>query len=92
MRLIAKLVLVAAALPLLTAAVILPEWQQQLYDQLKKEQNCEVNFLSNIQMRVVNGSETVLARAHCMDKRDFDASRMGAGKPYKLQECSTNAC
>jgi hypothetical protein len=92
MRSVARLVLVVLSVPLLAAAVMLPEWQQQLNSQLKKEQNCEVNYLSNLRISAVNGEETVFARAHCMDKRAFDVSRMGPGKPYKIQECTTNAC
>ena len=60
--------------------------------QLMKEENCEVNFLSNLKVSVVNGQESVLARAHCTDKRAFDVSRIGRGKPYKIEQCGTEAC
>jgi len=92
MRSIAGLAFVCLAAPLLMAAVILPEWQQTLQTQLKNEQNCEVNALSNVRLRVVNGKETVSARAHCADKRAFDVSRTDRSKPYKIEECATNAC
>ncbi len=92
MKNIAALAMVCLTAPLLMAAKILPEWQQQLESQLMKEQDCEVNFLSNVQVRVVNGKESVFARAHCMDKRAFDVSRTDRSNPYKIEECATNAC
>ena len=92
MKNVAVLVALSLGIPFLVAATILPEWQQTLNSQLMKEENCEVNFLSNLKVSVVNGQESVLARAHCTDKRAFDVSRIGRGKPYKIEQCGTEAC
>ena len=92
MKNVVVFVALGLAAPFLMAATILPEWQQTLNSQLMKEENCEVNFLSNLKVSVVNGQESVLARAHCTDKRAFDVSRIGRGKPYKIEQCGTEAC
>lgn len=92
MKNVVVFVALGLAAPFLMAATILPEWQQTLNSQLMKEENCEVNFLSNLKVSVVNGQESVLARAHCTDKRAFDVSRIGRDKPYKIEQCGTEAC
>ena len=85
-------ILALFAVAFLAGAVILPEWQQQLTIQLKKEQNCDVIGLSSVKMRIVNGKQSIAARAHCLDKRSFDVTRDEPGRPYKIVECSTTAC
>lgn len=93
MKIPIPLTLVAFAAPFLVAAAVLPQWQQQLESQLDKDKGCQVNFLSNIHLRIINGKETISARAHCTDKRAFDVSRLGPDQPYKIEECEiTNAC
>lgn len=92
MKNIAALAVLGLAAPFLIAATILPEWQQTLNSQLMKENNCEVNFLSNLKVSVANGQESVRARAHCTDNRTFDVSRIGRDKPYKIEQCGTETC
>ena len=92
MKRLAGPILALLAVPFLAAAVILPPWQEQLTTQLKKEQNCDVIGLSSVKMRVINGKESIAARAHCLDKRSFDVTRDEPGQPYKIRECSTTAC
>jgi len=89
---IAVFIALGLAAPFLIAATTLPEWQHTLNSQLMKEENCEVNFLSNLKVGVVNGQESVRARAHCTDNRTFDVSRTGRDKPYKIEQCGTEAC
>jgi ferric-dicitrate binding protein FerR (iron transport regulator) len=79
------LALVALAAPLLIAAVILPQWQQQLQTQLKNEQKCDVKNFSQVKMGVKNGKEAVQTRVSCEDKRVFDASRVGHDGPFDLK-------
>lgn len=93
MKIPVPLTLVAFASLFLIAATVLPQWQQQLESQLNRDKGCQVNFLSNIRLRIINGKEAVSARAHCTDKRAFDVSRLGPDQPYKIEECeTTNAC
>ncbi|MGB8273723.1 MAG: hypothetical protein WCF16_00460 [Alphaproteobacteria bacterium] len=78
--------------PRAAAAEKTPQWRQELEFQLRKDFNCEVNYLSRVIVKNVGGDEAVLARAHCMDHRAFDVSRPGTGKPFDIKECTTLAC
>jgi hypothetical protein len=88
----AALVLAYLLLAAPVAAQNVPAWRQQLEYQLRKDYDCEVNYLSNVEVKVINGDETVLARAHCTDNRAFDVSRPGTGKPFTIKQCSTLTC
>lgn len=92
MRTTFRLILVALALPVLSAATILPEWQQSLNAQLLSQHDCEVNYLSNIHLGIKDGKEFVSARAHCTDKRAFDVTRTGRDQPYKVEACGPQTC
>jgi hypothetical protein len=88
----AALVLATLLLAAPAAAENVPEWRQQLEFQLRKEYDCEVNYLSNVEVKIIDGDETVLARAHCMDHRAFDVSRPGTGRPFTITECTVLSC
>jgi len=83
---------VCLSAPLLIAAVILPEWQQQIQTQLKKDYSCDVKNFSKAKMGVVNGKESVEARVTCTDGRAFEASREGKGGPFAVKQCDGNGC
>ncbi len=71
----------------------MPEpWQEELKAQLLHDHNCEVAFYSRIETRKSDGQEIVFARAHCVDRRAFDASRQSANEAFKLKECGVQAC
>lgn len=91
MKSIAALMVVLAA-PFLVAAVILPEWQQQLQTQLKNDHQCEVKNFSKAKMGVVNGKESVEARVACADGRVFEASRQGHDGPFAVKSCAKEGC
>ena len=87
MKNITGLAFLALAAPFLVAAMVLPEWQQQLQTQLKTEKNCDVKHFTQAKMGVKNGKESVKARVTCEDKRIFEASRVGHGGPFDVKEC-----
>ena len=93
MKSMTGLALVCLAAPLLIAAVVLPQWQQQISDQLKTEQNCEVKNFSKTRLGIKNGKESIEARVICSDSRVFQASRQGPkSEPFVLKECKDSAC
>ena len=63
------------------------EWQAQLSEQVLREYDCEVAFLSQVAERMVNGEQVVLAKVHCVDKRSFDAYRDSAFEPFEIHPC-----
>jgi hypothetical protein len=79
----------------LAAALVLPTlpraqetgWEEQLAEQVLREYDCEVAFLSQVSERVVNGDQVILAKVHCEDKRSFDAYRSSAFKPFEIHPC-----
>jgi len=79
------------AVPLMAAALPLRAqdsgWEKQLSEQVLREYDCEVAFLSQVAERVVNGDQVVLAKVHCQDKRTFDAYRDSAFKPFEIHPC-----
>ncbi|HMA13587.1 MAG: hypothetical protein ACM35H_15415 [Bacteroidota bacterium] len=85
--------LAAAVLGLAAAAGPLPllaqphEWQPQLNEQMLREYDCEVAFLSQVAERMVNGDLVVLAKVHCVDKRSFNAVRDSAFEPFEIHPC-----
>ncbi|MCP4329345.1 MAG: hypothetical protein GY791_13010 [Alphaproteobacteria bacterium] len=62
-------------------------WQQELTLQLDEEQGCTLSFLSQVVERVIDGRETVIAKAHCEDKRAFDVYRDNPRKPFEIKPC-----
>ncbi|MGD1879305.1 MAG: hypothetical protein ACFB13_17600 [Kiloniellaceae bacterium] len=88
-----KLTAPLGALMLALATVVAPlpasaqEWQEQLSEQVLREYDCEVAFLSQVAERVVNGEQVVLAKVHCLDKRTFDAYRDSAFAPFEIHPC-----
>lgn len=62
-------------------------WQSELTDQMLREYDCEVAFLSQVAERSVNGELVVLAKVHCIDKRTFDAYRDSAFVPFEIHPC-----
>lgn len=78
------LVLALGPLPLLAQP---REWQGQLNEQMLREYDCEVAFLSQVAERMVDGDLVVLAKVHCVDKRSFNAVRDSAFEPFEIDPC-----
>ncbi|MEO3431015.1 hypothetical protein AAFN88_19330 [Pelagibius sp. CAU 1746] len=62
-------------------------WQSELTEQMQREYDCEVAFLSQVAERSVNGDLVILAKVHCLDKRTFDAYRDSAFGPFEIHPC-----
>ena len=63
---------------LVTAALAAPAragWEEELAEQIEREHDCKVAFLSRIIERTVEGREVVQVTVHCTDKRSFEAFR-----------------
>jgi hypothetical protein len=90
-KLIASLAALALclALPLAVqpAAAQDDGWETELSEQILREYDCEVAFLSQVAERMVNGEQVVLAKVHCIDKRTFDAYRDSAFEPFEIHPC-----
>lgn len=67
-------------------------WVQLLRQQLLDENNCELNFTTNEKKYELGGQQMVEARAHCLDKRAFDARWLPSAEKFEVRECDTAAC
>lgn len=66
-------------------------WQEDLAAEIELTRNCDVAFLSHIVERTIDGRQVVMAKAHCADKRVFDAMRPDVGEPFRFSECQPDA-
>jgi hypothetical protein len=73
-----------AAGPILAAD---PEWAEDLTYQIRDAHDCEVNLISQVVERVVDGKRVVMAKVHCEDKRSFDAFRGEEFAEFTFNEC-----
>ena len=83
--LVCALAVLSAPLPLVAQDAA--GWQDSLNEQMLRDHDCEVAFLSQVAEREVNGDLVILAKVHCIDKRTFDAYRNSAFKPFEIHPC-----
>jgi len=63
-------------------------WREDLIEDIKIEHGCEVEFISHVVEREVDGHKLVMAKAHCRDKRAFDAFRKDEFELFEFKECT----
>ena len=87
-------VVLALCLSVSASAALAQEtaWQADLRKQLLSEKSCELNYLTDTKTYELLGRATVEARAHCMDKRAYDAIRSGNDKLFELKSCEVVTC
>jgi hypothetical protein len=76
---------------LLVPGLALPaaaDWQTDLAAQLRWDHDCEVQFISNVIERLVDGRQVVIAKAHCDDGRVFDALQRNEFTDFEITECT----
>ncbi len=83
-------ILIAAA-PVAAAAEDEP-WRAELRTQLEADQQCDLNYLTDVRQFELLGKKTIAARAHCMDKRAFDVERSGSETSFRIEICATVSC
>jgi hypothetical protein len=64
------------------------DWQADLAAQLRWDHDCNVQFISNVVERVIDGRLVVIAKAHCDDGRVFDALQRDEFTDFELTECT----
>ena len=69
-----------------------PVWEKNLRTQLAAEENCELNYLTNIKETAKDGKVEIVARAHCSDGRAFDIEGLKSKKSFAIRSCKINAC
>ncbi len=93
-----RLLSLLAASALGAATVIAPalaeqsDWEPELSDQLAEEKECQLDYLTGVIEKEVNGIPVVIGRAHCKDGRSFDIARNDPFEPFDLKLCDVSAC
>ncbi len=69
-----------------------PMWELDLSDQLMEQKSCELDYMTGVIEREVDGKPVVIGRAHCKDGRAFDVSRSDEFEDFELKACDIVAC
>ncbi len=80
-------VLIAASVVGLMSSAAAGGWEIQLAAQLETEEKCILAFVSQVVEREIDGVQSIIAKAHCEDKRAFDVSRSSPLKPFHITPC-----
>lgn len=92
-----KRLLLAACLIVSTATPGLsqtdnPAWLDELRAELARTEQCEVAFFVRVQEDVLGGRTIYVARAQCVDGRQFDASRKEGEPDFAIEACAVAVC
>jgi 23S rRNA-/tRNA-specific pseudouridylate synthase len=81
---------------LLTTGALLaaetPEWEKALQDQLMRQQQCQLTYLTNLKTFEQPGHKSVEARAHCTDGRAFDIDNREDPRKFNIRACGPVVC
>jgi hypothetical protein len=80
---------VLATIPGLVAAQ--SGWEVDLAAEIDLAKGCKIAFLSHVVERKVDNKDLVMAKAHCEDRRVFDAMRPDAFEPFRFNECQADS-
>ena len=67
-------------------------WKDILKQQLWDEKACELNYVTNERWFELQGKASVMARAHCKDKRQFDVEWREEKQDFAVRLCEPTAC
>ena len=70
-----------------SCALAAESWSEELAAEIGLAETCEVDFLTQVTDREVNGVQIIFAKVHCRDGRVFDATRTGAFEPFDFKIC-----
>lgn len=86
LRMLAVLTSAALAVPL-AGGLAQEGWQTDLANEILLMEDCEVSFLTQVIERTVDGRQVVMAKAHCVDGRTFDALREDTFAAFAFTIC-----
>lgn len=62
-------------------------WQEELIDQARETESCEVALLTQVVETVRDGRHVILVKVHCRDRRTFDAIRRSDETAWNFRKC-----
>ncbi len=69
-----------------------PDWQLALQRQLLNEKQCNLNYLTNVNIQTLGAIESIEARAHCMNGQAYDVQSMHGTHLFEIRECRITIC
>jgi hypothetical protein len=80
---------IPAVIGLAAAGVAMAQgtWEQNLEDEILIMEDCEVSFLTQVVEREIEGRRVIMAKAHCVDGRTFDATRDDDFAAFEFRIC-----
>ncbi len=69
-----------------------PAWQLALQQQLLSEKQCNLNYLTNVNVQTLGAIESIQARAHCMNGSAYDVQSMHGTHMFEIRECGMTVC
>ncbi len=64
-------------------------WKVLLEQQLMEAEQCRLNYLTDVSESATDG---IKAKAHCEDKRSFDAIRAPGKDKFEISACKPTYC
>lgn len=64
-------------------------WEEDLREEIKAQHACDVEFLSHVVEREIEGRQVVIAKVQCRDRRAFDAHRPDVFAAFQFSECTS---
>lgn len=62
-------------------------WEVNLRDQMSYDYECDIDRLSELEMRVVEGAQSMFAKVHCKDSRVYSVSRARDYDDFVVAPC-----
>ncbi len=69
-----------------------PTWHSKLEAQIQSEEECLVEYYTNVLEKDVNGTLTLSGKIHCRDGRQFDFSRLRPQDKFDIKVCEPQVC
>jgi hypothetical protein len=69
-----------------------PAWEHALRSQLLAEQQCNLNYLTNVKIQDLGTVQSIEARAHCMNGQAFDVKSLHGTTRFKIEQCGITVC
>ncbi len=69
-----------------------PTWHSKLEAQIQSEEECLVEYYTNVLEKDVNGTLTLSGKIHCRDGRQFDFSRLRPQDKFDIKACEPQVC
>jgi len=65
-------------------------WQNVLREQMTYDYDCDIEELTHVAVRFVDGAQVVEAKVHCADSRIYNASRLDEYDEFEVKPCESS--